>query len=330
MRRTAQASAIPVPSGWITAAPPERQPHQPAKKRRKVRPGKDSELPFEALQSDHAETPLRAYQDIAPVLEFIAERLGRTKAELRIWDPFYCEGSVVAHLGEIGYSGVHNEPVDCWAEIGAGRIPEHDVLLTNPAYSGDHIPKLLKFALESGKPWLLLVPYWVYKKSYFSKLDPGAVFLCPKRRYFYRNGRIGRESETGVQKVTSPWESFWFVWVPGGQAEMVEGWEQLYGPTGVAERTELRLAHSFLKRRGDPGYHTALDAAGSLIGRPDKRGIAGGTQSTKQESDPLPSPIPNFKRADGKKKRHQFTRKKSAKGRKMCGFRQGRLYDKEQ
>ncbi len=60
------------------------------------------------------------------------------------WDPYYCEGSVVAHLSSLGFTSVRNEPVDFYAEVAAGRVPEHDVLLTNPAYSGDHIPKLLK------------------------------------------------------------------------------------------------------------------------------------------------------------------------------------------
>jgi hypothetical protein len=49
--------------------------------------------------------------------------------------------------------------------IAAGKTPEFDVLLTNPPYSDDHPDRLVRFACASGKPWLLLVPNWVYTKG---------------------------------------------------------------------------------------------------------------------------------------------------------------------
>ena len=55
---------------------------------------------------------------------------------------------MITHLGKLGYNSVHNKCVDCWKEIEEGRIPDHDVLLTNPAYSGDHIPRLLEVTKE--------------------------------------------------------------------------------------------------------------------------------------------------------------------------------------
>ena len=51
-----------------------------------------SEHPFETEPGDHAETPLDAYEHIAPLLTRLARRLDTTPALLRIYDPYYCEG----------------------------------------------------------------------------------------------------------------------------------------------------------------------------------------------------------------------------------------------
>ena len=40
----------------------------------------------------------------------------------------------------------------------SGCLPEHDVLVTNPPYTADHVERFLRFAVDNGKPWLLLVP----------------------------------------------------------------------------------------------------------------------------------------------------------------------------
>jgi hypothetical protein len=49
---------------------------------------------------------------------------------------------------------------DFYAAAAAGALPAFDVLLTNPAYSGDHIARLLRIcaALPGAPPLLLLVP----------------------------------------------------------------------------------------------------------------------------------------------------------------------------
>ena len=50
-------------------------------------------LPFAVDEADHAETPQRAYEDVAPVLRLLAAALGKEPSELRIWDPFFCTGA---------------------------------------------------------------------------------------------------------------------------------------------------------------------------------------------------------------------------------------------
>ena len=100
----------------------------------------DIKHPFPVSDDDHAETSPEAYADVAPVLDLIAARLGKDRASLRVYDPYYCAGAVARHLGALGFERVRNECEDFYARA-AGGLPEHDVLLTSPAYSGDHIPR---------------------------------------------------------------------------------------------------------------------------------------------------------------------------------------------
>ena len=39
----------------------------------------------------------------------LAQRLGKSKQELCIWDPYYCAGKVKVHLRKLGFTNVVNE-----------------------------------------------------------------------------------------------------------------------------------------------------------------------------------------------------------------------------
>jgi hypothetical protein len=78
--------------------------------------------------------------------------------QLRIYDPYYCKGRVCQLLGELGCNAdrVINENRDFYADIAAGTTPEHDILLTNPPYSGEHKTKLLEYLVaeqENTQAW---------------------------------------------------------------------------------------------------------------------------------------------------------------------------------
>ena len=60
----------------------------------------------------------------------------------------------------------YNKCEDFYARISAGDIPPHDVLVTNPPYSGDNVERLLAFCKSNDKPFALLMPNWVYMKPY--------------------------------------------------------------------------------------------------------------------------------------------------------------------
>jgi hypothetical protein len=86
--------------------------------------------------------------------------------------------------------------------IAGGRVPPHDVVVTNPPYSADHVGKLLDFASSNGKPFLLCMPKYCSEASYYtSRVWPaeggGApAFLCPKLRYHYWTPDGLRDAET--------------------------------------------------------------------------------------------------------------------------------------
>jgi hypothetical protein len=48
--------------------------------------------------------------------------------------------------------------------LAEGRVPPHDVVVTNPPYSQPHPQRLLAFLASNAKPWLALMPNWVYAK----------------------------------------------------------------------------------------------------------------------------------------------------------------------
>ena len=104
------------------------------KDRTEEKTGPAEPFPYEVNPDDHCETPPDAYRDVDPLLSDLCRRLGKAKSELRIYDPYYCDGSVRRHLVELGYRDVHNEKVDCYRVWEEGREPEFDVLVTNPPY----------------------------------------------------------------------------------------------------------------------------------------------------------------------------------------------------
>ena len=178
-------------------------------------------LAFAADEDDHCETAPEAYQDVAQMLLLAAEQLGKTPASLRIYDPYYCNAAVVRHLGALGFSEVYNRNEDFYAALEAGSIPEHDIVVTNPPYSGAHPERLLRFLEQNGKPWLALMPNWVCDRDY---CDPSSFYLVPKSRYHYWTPR-GRRADVvgGGSKAkthghtnaalgvrTSPFVSFWY------------------------------------------------------------------------------------------------------------------------
>lgn len=182
-----------------------------------------SKFPFSAVSEDHCETPKKAYEDLSPVLSFLATALGKTRATLQIWDPYYCAGSVKSRLGRLGFNSVRNDCVDFYSLVERNECPEHDVIVTNPPYSSkpvDHIEKLFRILATKSTPWLVLQPNYVYTKPYWEEITskhltaPRPFFLTPEtpRQYKYRTP-CGLRHLTHAQAMrTSPFSTFWYCW----------------------------------------------------------------------------------------------------------------------
>lgn len=84
------------------------------------------QYPYPVEDADHCETPEAAYRDIAGVLEFLALRMGKDRSNLSIYDPFFCEGSIVSRLGALGFQNVYNRCEDFYAVQAEGKGPDYD------------------------------------------------------------------------------------------------------------------------------------------------------------------------------------------------------------
>jgi hypothetical protein len=179
-------------------------------------------LPFCAEPDDHCETSPVAYTHLVPLLNFLAQKMGKAPSDLQIYDPYYCAGAMVSHLGKLGFHNVYNKPEDFYQAIQDGNVPEHDVLVTNPPYSSDHFDKLLGFLERNNKPALLLLPEHLPKKSSIYAEDQ-FVFLSPPERYHYWTPEGMRQDQEKNEKKkkqhmnlvlgrrNSPFVSYWFL-----------------------------------------------------------------------------------------------------------------------
>lgn len=122
---------------------------------------------FEVDYLDHFETPLIAYQHILPFLELVSKSVGKKMSDLIIYDPYFCQGQMKKLLNSLGCHKVINENRDFYQDIQTKNIPVHDVLLTNPPYSGNHKQSLLSYLSTSNKPFALLLPAYTANKSYW-------------------------------------------------------------------------------------------------------------------------------------------------------------------
>ena len=132
-------------------------------------PLKDN-YPYEVVPDDHCETPLEAYQDISSLLILLSQSLSKTPQTLSIYDPYFCEGQMKTRLGSLGFENVYNEKEDFYQTIAEDKLPDFDILITNPPYSLDHMDRLLHFVTQQmNRPFCLLLPNYVYMKDYYAK-----------------------------------------------------------------------------------------------------------------------------------------------------------------
>jgi len=296
--------------GAVVEDPPAPAPASaPASARAPAEGGKEAEReerpvhPFEVDDADHCETGVESYADVVPVLDLVCARVGRTRATLRIYDPYYCDGAVVRNLGRYGFTAVRNECEDFYECVARGRVPEHDVVVTNPPYSGDHVSRLLAWCVSGRKPAFLLLPNHFYAKPYFARTlkEDACWFLCPTRRYCYwapvgmrAKGHAHRNAGRGER--TSPFVSLWFLLFGeseegGGGAGLREAVAGAWAAGGAlardmkAARTELKDVAARARGTRDefPVDVTALDTQYTVLAR----GVRDLPLGCRADEDPL-------------------------------------------
>ena len=126
---------------------------------------------FECNLDDHCETSLEAHKDIVNFLNIAASQKSKKPSELVIYDPYYCAGATKMNFAELGFPNVINENKDFYELVAKNEVPKHDVFVTNPPYSEEHVEKCVTFAAknmtEFGRPYFMLVPSYVVCKPYF-------------------------------------------------------------------------------------------------------------------------------------------------------------------
>jgi hypothetical protein len=209
----------------------------------------DGEHPFSCDPGDHAETPLVAFQDIAPLLRRLASKSGLTPATLQLYDPFFCTGACVTHLRSLGFDNVYNRNEDFYRVRASSAVPAHNVLVSNPPYTGGHLESTFRFCwANQGRPFFLLVPQFVAKKPWLLEhLDREAnrgrgassrlLYLGPKTQPYVFSAPAVRADvvkkrggvTAAVQATSFPVSAgkFQAVWVIGGlgtQREPLAEW----------------------------------------------------------------------------------------------------------
>mmetsp|Transcript_6044 Transcript_6044/g.13159 ORF Transcript_6044/g.13159 Transcript_6044/m.13159 type:complete len:319 (-) Transcript_6044:631-1587(-) len=193
--------------------------------------------PYKVDYNDHFETPLRAYEDILPLLDLVSRsRKGRgvNKAKKKnkkrkrsspdsttlrtqhiLYDPYYCAGKAKELLQSIGFRNVVNEKRDFYADVRNDAVPEHDTFITNPPYSQDHKERCIEYAVQNlrrrGRPFFLLMPNYVALKEYYrdgTALPGGGeaddcVYIVPPSPYEY-------DHPEGTGHEVPPFASLWF------------------------------------------------------------------------------------------------------------------------
>lgn len=201
--------------------------------------GEGEVLNFQPNPNDHAETSLDACRDIAPLLAAVAEVKRKSWESLRIYDPYFCAGTIKGHLASLGFPNVYNENEDFYLAVERGTVPKHDCLVTNPPYTDDtHIRRLVDFVTKRRKFALVLMPSWVYMKPFFQerKRPGGWAFLAPEKRYRYFAPSGWRKRG----KRTAPFNSLWYVFCKsrGKRNRVMARWQQVMSadPTALPSR----------------------------------------------------------------------------------------------
>jgi hypothetical protein len=204
-----------------------------------------SDYPFATDYNDHFETPLQAYRDVQPLLDWFAAtrhcdgtaesnqslpQQQMMKSSITLYDPYYCHGRAAVLLRELGYENVVHAKRDFYVDIAQSQIPHHDILITNPPYSDNHKKRCLDFCLaqlrgDGGgddsaqqhlpRPFLLLMPAYTASKQYYrdcltASSSSDSSNALEDVVYLVPSNSYHYEHPDQTGKDQSPFDSLWF------------------------------------------------------------------------------------------------------------------------
>lgn len=199
------------------------------------------DFPYPVDYNDHFETPLKAYEDVAPLIDWLFPH-----KKVILYDPYYCDGRTGRLLRQLGYQNVVHEKRDFYVDQEKNTVPEYDFLITNPPYSDQHKIKCLDFCskqlTEQGKPCCILMPSYVAARQYFRDLNgiQDFCFIIPSLKYSY-------DHPMGTGKETSPFDSVWFC---GIGKRKIEQAKKFWDSAGNTMRTRFALSLAELVSQG--------------------------------------------------------------------------------
>ena len=160
--------------------------------------------PFQTDYGDHFETNKSAVADIKHVIDALADAMGIEGKKLKIYDPYYCAGAIKKTWADSGFPECINDNLDCYQTWKDQNEKPHDVIITNPPFSGEHKDWCLEYCVASKKPWLVLLPGYCASKNYFDsrcgKIQ--SIFLVPNSTYSFTHPE-------GTGYNDSPFYSIW-------------------------------------------------------------------------------------------------------------------------
>lgn len=151
---------------------------------------------------------------------------------------------------------------DFYKVVENGQQPPHDVLVTNPPYSGDHKKRCLEYCRASGKPWFLLIPNYVATKDYYKLSVLGAAagpggepfYVVPDTKYPF-------DHPEGTGHADSPFFAVWFMHCGRHNEEVFQATKgENRGGVGVARSLEELAQRGAVKtdRRLNPRQRKAI------------------------------------------------------------------------
>ena len=280
------------------------------------------EWPYPTDFGDHFETPRQAYKDVKPILKLI-----KPADDLTIYDPYYCRGQTISHLNATGFPIVINVKQDFYADVAAHTVPSHDVLLTNPPYSGSHKSQIFEFLLtQHHTPFLLLLPAWTAKwlawrtflhamarrlkgkegtlasaMGKMKKLSNLEDTLERKANVFYVAPREGRQYEFEAAVASRDSAPFFSVWFVGGFKDAEEMGRSVAAITAKGKvRVFLTLAE--------------MIAAGVVVGLEEERAKQLMVEGAKERRDEAIRKLEEERALKGRKRDYEAREKGKFEG----------------